>query len=78
MHTPMEGEVRAEVDGTLAQKMPNLTAQPGPGVASPSRRDLLVGIDMIDSLTFNGLQNLEQGQFTLDRIEVRTYDKVPD
>ena len=33
---------------------------------------------MIDTLTFNGLQHLEQGQVTLDRIEVRVYDKVPD
>jgi hypothetical protein len=33
---------------------------------------------MIDSLTFNGNQWMEQGQVTLDRIEVRACDKVPD
>jgi hypothetical protein len=74
----MEADIRPDVAGDLAAKMPNLSAQPGPGVASPSRRDLLVGIDMIDSLTFNGLQHLEQGQVTLDRIEVRVYDRVVD
>ena len=36
---------------------------------------LMEGIDMIDSLTFNDLQHLDQGQVTLDRIEVRAYDK---
>jgi hypothetical protein len=80
MHTPLEEDIRAEFapNTPLSARMPNLSAQAGPGVGAPSRRDLLCGFDVIDTLTFNGLQHREQGQVTLDRIEVRAYDRVPD
>ena len=80
MHTPLEPEIRAEASASasLATRMPALTAQPGPGVASASRRDLLFGIDMIDSISFGlGAPN-ESGSVTLDRIEVFVDDLLPD
>ena len=80
MHSPLDAEIRPEFpDGTpLATRMPNLSAQPGPGVGSPSRRDLLVGFDVIDTLTFMGNHHLEQGLVTLDRVEIHADDRVPD
>ena len=80
MHSPLDAEIRPDFpDGTpLATRMPNLTAQPGPGVGSPSRRDLLVGFDVIDTLTFMGNHHLEQGLVTLDRVEIHADDRVPD
>ena len=80
MHTPLEPEIRAEASAsaTLATRMPALTAQPGPGVASTSRRDLLFGIDLIDSISFGLGAPQESGSVTLDRIEVFVDDLLPD
>ena len=80
MHSPLDADIRPEFPaGTpLATRMPNLSAQPGPGVGSPSRRDLLVGFDVIDTLTFMGNHHLEQGLVTLDRVEIHAEDRVPD
>ena len=52
--------------------------QPGPGVDAASRRDLKVGFDMLNTLSQGAFHALEHGNFTLDRIEVRVYDAVPD
>ncbi len=80
LHTPLSPEVRAEfADGVpLATRMPNLAAQPGPGVNAFSRRDIQVGFDLLDSISFGQGAPLEQGNVTLDRIEVRAYNLVPD
>ena len=80
MYTPMSVDVRPEFpDGTpLSTRMPVLTAQPGPGIDAPSRRDLKVGFDLLDTLSQGAFHDLEAGNFTLDRIEVRVYDAVPD
>ena len=80
MHTPLNSDIRPEfADGTpLPLRMPQLSAQPGPGENAASRRDLLFGIDLVDSIS-NGLgKTLEAGNVTLDRIEVRVYDLIPD
>ena len=50
----------------------------GPGVNEPSRRDLLFGFDLLDSISGGLGKPFEQGSFTVDRIEVRAYDLVPD
>ena len=50
----------------------------GPGVTAASRRDLLFGMDLVDTLSAGAGRFLEQGNVTLDRIEVRVFDIVPD
>ena len=77
---PMSLEIRPEFPfGTpLSTRMPQLGTQPGPGVNAPSMRDIMLGLDLLDSITTNGNQNLEQGRVTLDRVEVYSYDRVPD
>ena len=80
MNTPMSADIRPEFPaGTpLAERMPILCAQPGPGVNESSLRDLMLGMDLVDSLSAGLGAPLEQGSVTLDRIEVRVYDVVPD
>jgi hypothetical protein len=74
----MSLDIRADMTGTLEQRMPNLTAEPGPGVNAASRRDLKVGMDLLDTLSFGPNAPLEEGNFTVDRIEIRGYDLVAD
>ncbi len=77
--TPLSPEVRPEVPGaTLAQRMPLLSAEPGPGQPGTSRRDLKVGLDLLDSISVGPNSVLEVGNVTCDRIEVRAYDLVED
>ena len=80
MHTPLSADIRPEfAAGTpLAARMPGITAQPGPGVNAASRRDLLFGMDLVDTLSAGAGRFLEQGNVTLDRIDVRVFDLVPD
>ena len=80
VHTPLSADIRPEfAAGTaLTTRMPNLATQPGPGVASPSRLDLLFGFDIIDTISTGMGAPLEQGNVTLDRIEVYRNDLVPD
>jgi hypothetical protein len=77
-HTPMSLDIRPDISGDLSARMPNITAEPGPGLNSPSRRDLRVGFDLLDTLSPppNGL--LEEGNFTIDRIEIRAYPLVTE
>jgi hypothetical protein len=77
-HTPMSAEIRPDVGGTLANRMPLITAEAGPGVNLASRRDLKVGFDMLDTLSFGPNAPTEEGNFTVDRVEVRSYDLVSD
>ena len=80
MHSPLDPDIRADAaTGTpLATSMPNLSAQPPFGVALASRRDVLFGFDVIDSISSGLGAPLEQGNVTLDRIEVYHYSPVPD
>jgi hypothetical protein len=81
MHTPLSPDIRPEFPTTtsLSISMPHLSAQPGPGVSAQSRRDLRLGFDMLDSATLiPDAWPLENGNVTLDRIEVRVHDLVPD
>ena len=80
VHTPLSADIRPEfAPGTpVTTRMPAIAAQPGPFVNSTSRRDLLFGMDLVDTLSAGAGRFLEQGNVTLDRIEVRTYDLVPD
>ena len=43
-----------------------------------SLRDFKVGADLIDTLSKGPGYELEQGNMTIDRIEVREYDAVSD
>lgn len=77
-HTPMSLDIRSDGSGDLAARMPNIWNEPGPGANALSRRDLRVGFDLLDTLSPppNGL--LEEGNFTIDRIEIRAYTLVAD
>ncbi|PKO14023.1 hypothetical protein CVU37_14980, partial [candidate division BRC1 bacterium HGW-BRC1-1] len=80
MHSPMNVDIRPEFPtGTpLATRMPQLVAQPGPGVNAPSLRDLRFGLDIVDTITFNAQSSFEQGNVTVDRIEVTEFPLVQD
>ncbi len=77
-HTPMSLDIRPDASGDLAARMPYISAEPGPGVNAASRRDLRVGFDLLDTLSPPPYNALEAGNFTVDRVEIRTYDLVPD
>lgn len=77
-HTPMSLDIRPEVSGDLSARMPNISAEPGPGQNAISRRDLRVGFDLLDTLSPPPNAVFEEGDFTLDRIEVRSYPLVRD
>lgn len=77
-HTPMSLDIRADGTGDLAARMPNITAEPGPGVNAVSRRDLRVGFDLMDTLSPPPNGALEAGNFTIDRVEIRSYSLVAD
>ena len=80
LHTPLSRDIRPEfAPGTpLTTRMPLLSAEPGPGSALPSRRDIRLGFDLVDTLSGGTNRHLEQGVVTLDRIEVRGYTLVND
>ncbi len=78
VHSPMNPDIRPDVDGTLCEKMPNICAQPGPGVDADSIRDLKVGVDLLDTLSTSIYKDLEAGRFTVDRIEVFSFNTIPD
>ncbi|MCX7018419.1 MAG: sialidase family protein [Candidatus Sumerlaeota bacterium] len=80
VNTPMSADIRPELPPqfTLSARMPNITALPGPGDPTPSRRDLILGTDLIDTISSGLGRDLERGNFTIDRIEVREYEMVSD
>ena len=77
-HSPLNGDIRPESGGTLGLRMPNLSTQPGPGVNADSRRDLRLGLDLIDTLSFGPNAALEEGRVTVDRIVVTENYLVDD
>jgi hypothetical protein len=78
MTSPMSADIRPEYgpDVPLGTRMPNITAEPGPGVDAPSRRDLRLGADLQDTESTGANHWMESGGFTIDRIEIRSYDMV--
>ncbi len=78
LHSPLNPEIRPDVPGSLCEKMPSLCAQPGPGVDAPSLRDLKVGVDLIDTMSTSIYKDLEAGNFTVDRIEIFSFNTIPD
>ncbi len=80
MHTPMDKDIRGDFPGTapLGVRMPNIVGQPGPQQVGTSVRDLKFGIDLLDTITSTPNSPLEQGNVTVDRIEVREYPVLPD
>ncbi len=76
LSSPLNGEIRPDVSGSIATKMPNLTSLPGPGqnVASP-RRDLKIGFGLIDTNSSGSDQNDEGMLYTVDQIQVYVADE---
>jgi hypothetical protein len=76
--SPISSGIRANVPGTLFDKFPLLMAQPGMGDPSiRSFRDLKIGFDVIDSLSFNpGYEDEVATNINLNRIEIRDYPQV--
>jgi Zn-dependent metalloprotease len=78
VHSPLNLDIRPDMSGPLSSRMPNLSSQPGPGASGTSLRDLKVGFDMIDTMSSSANASLEAGNFTLDRIEVFSFDQIAD
>lgn len=79
MLSPLNPDIRADVDGDMAAKMPKLMGQPGTGVnQASSYRDLRLGCDVCDTLSVSANNILEKGNFTIDQIEVRSFNLVDD
>jgi hypothetical protein len=77
--TPLDLAIRRDRTGTIAQRFPVLSAQPGPGSPNPSLRDLKVGFDIVDNLSFAPGFETEQAVNTiLDRIEIRKFPAPRD
>ncbi|MGI8907581.1 MAG: hypothetical protein ACR2IE_13945 [Candidatus Sumerlaeaceae bacterium] len=47
MPTPLDPDIRANVAGTLAVKMPAFNAEPGPTVNAASAKKIVLGVDLI-------------------------------
>lgn len=80
IYTPLAPEIRPEFPAAtpLSGRMPNLSSQPGPGDAGYSMRDLRVGADIVDTISQSPLRWREKGHMTIDRIEIRAFDAIPD
>lgn len=80
MYSPLSKDIRPEFseDQPLSERMPNFTAQPGPGQAGESMRDLRVGVDIVDTLSRGFQYWRERGHMTVDRIEVREFNAIED
>jgi hypothetical protein len=83
-NTPLDGDIRADVAGTLAVKMPNLgnPALPGRGSATASAyRDIritAIAYDTLTSAAANPNQGTEVSNFTIDDVLMNAYDRVAD
>lgn len=85
MPTALDPQIRGanNAAGSIGTVMPLISGQPGPGASSgatPSRRDIMPGFDIIDSLTRVGLgsDNGEKAQINIDRIEIYTINAPAD
>ena len=70
LNTPISTDIRAS--------QPYIAAQPGPGSAANSMRDIKLGMDLIDTLSGSASSGKESGQILLDQIEIRQYGLVAD
>jgi hypothetical protein len=71
LHTPLSTDIQAS--------QPTISAQPGPGVNSSSRLDVLYGLDVLDSMSALAPQyQTESGRMTCDELDVWAYDLVED
>ncbi|MBX7244805.1 MAG: hypothetical protein K1X53_04860, partial [Candidatus Sumerlaeaceae bacterium] len=84
-HTPLSADIRPDVPGSISAKMPFLSSCPGPGVGNTAattneniRRMIFFGADVVDTLSSGANANLEGGNVTIDSLQVRTYDLLPD
>jgi len=76
MNTPLA----TDLNPTNAAQ-PLINAQPGTGVNAASRRDIKVGLDLIDSLSSADLAAptpVEHGNLTWDKAEARVYNQLSD
>jgi hypothetical protein len=81
--SPLDRRIRADRqtmgNETIAQLFPLLANEPGPGENAPSRRDILVGFDVVDTLSFGTQHTAEAADsIRLNRIEVRIYPELPE
>jgi hypothetical protein len=79
MHSPLDLGIRPDGSGGVEARFPNLMAQPGTGNPAPSQRDLKVGFDVLDTLSFaTGQEGEAANNLQLNRIEIRSYPVVAD
>lgn len=82
MQTPLSMDIRPDVSGsTIADKMPLVSALPGPGSATYAAgkdRAIRLGIDILDTISGGSLKDLEKGNVRVDKIELRVYNLVLD
>lgn len=79
MPTPMDSLIRNDRTGSVAQRFPRITALPGPGSNESSLRDIKLGWDIIDSLSFGSkFENEAANNTTLNRIEIRRFTNPRD
>lgn len=78
-HSPLDPDIRADVAGPIATKMPNLSALPPPGSTTANLRSaVLIGLDLVDTISPGVNKNLEEGLFTIDQVQIRVHNKVAD
>jgi len=73
LHTPISADIQAS--------QPTITSYPGPGevtASPPNRRDILYGLDVLDSMSANANYITEAGRMTCDELIVWVYDLVED
>jgi hypothetical protein len=70
LHTPISADIQAS--------QPTITAFPGPGETGFSRKDVLYGLDVLDSMSANANYITESGRMTCDELVVWVYDLVSD
>jgi hypothetical protein len=83
-NSPLHPDIRADVAGTLAQKFPQLSTLPGPGVPTTGAtpRDLNLGFTVLDSLSLVSTTASDAAEvannLTLNRVEIRSYPQLAD
>lgn len=80
VNSPLDPDIRPEFASGVPVdiRMPNIMAQPGPGVDSISARDLKLSASIYDTISNGTGKEHEAALFTIDRIEVRSYPRVED
>jgi len=73
MTTPMDSEIRPSQPALAAQDPPGVSTNPASN--SVSRRDIGLGIDIIDD--FTATPNLVSGQLQLDKAQIHKLNAVP-